>query len=189
LAFDAEQNGSAFAATNFAPHDVTKSLMGAELDFLLPRPVERIKAPSPTGTDETQVTELVFSSAKSRLRVGKDKPAPEPAAYPLMVAVEKGTAKGVVTERGTTRMLVVGDAAFLDNQIIAGKMNEDFADAAINWLLERTTLLSGIGPRPIIEYRLQMTPSENNTVKGILLGAIPGGILLLGGLVWLRRRK
>ena len=78
---------------------------------------------------------------------------------------------------------------FLDNYFIAAGYNDDFADAAINWLLERTTFLSGVGPRPITEYRLQMTPRETNTVKGILLGAIPGGILLFGGLVWLRRRR
>ena len=78
---------------------------------------------------------------------------------------------------------------FLDNEIIPAAMNEDFADSAINWLLERTTFFSGVGPRPITEYRLQMTASEMNAVKGLLLGAIPGGILLFGGLVWLRRRK
>jgi hypothetical protein len=188
LAIDAEGNGSAFAATNFAPHDVTKALIGGKLNFILPRSIERLKAPSQTGADEPQVTALAFSSAKSQLRMGKDKQVDAPSA-PLMVAVEKGPAKGVVTERGTTRMLIVGDAALLDNLVIGGQMNEDFADAAINWLLERSTLVSGIGPRRITEYRIQMTPTEINTVKGLLLGAIPGGIFLLGGLVWLRRRK
>ena len=77
----------------------------------------------------------------------------------------------------------------LDNKAIAAGGNEDFADATINWLLERTSFLSGVGPRPITEYRLQMTPHEINVVKGLLLGAIPGGILMFGGLVWLRRRK
>jgi hypothetical protein len=183
---DSEHTGSAFSVTNLAPHDVMKSLAGSQLDFVVPRPIERIKAPSQTGADEPQVTELAFSSANSRLR---DQPTAAPAAYPLMVAVEKAGAKGAVTERGTTRMLIAGDSIFLDNQIIPGMMNEDFADSAVNWLLERTTFLSGVGPRPITEYRLQMTEHEVNAVKGILLGAVPGGILLLGGLVWLRRRK
>ena len=187
MAIDSEKNGSAFSATNFAPHDVTKPLAGERLNFILPRPIERIMAPSQTAADEPQVTELAFSSAYSRLKDSAK--TGEPRAYSLMVAVEKAAPKGVATERGTTRMLIVGDSMLLDNDIIPGAANDPFADSAINWLLERTTFLSGVGPRPITEYRLQMTQSEINAVKGILLGAIPGGILLVGGLVWLRRRR
>ena len=107
-----------------------------------------------------------------------------------MVAVEKSAPKGVVTdERGATRMLITGDAYFLDNQLIGYGANEDFADSSVNWLLERTTFLQGIGPRPVSEYQLLLSPHQKNTLKGLLLGAIPGGILLFGGLVWLRRRK
>ena len=186
LAQDPEHTGSAFAVTNFAPHDIMKSLAGSPMEFFLARPIERIKASSQTGADEPQVTDLAFSSVNSRLR---DRPSLDSAAYPLMVAVEKAAAKGVLTERGTTRMVIVGDSMLLDNKLIPAGGNEDFADAAINWLLERTSFLSGVGPRPITQYRLQMTPHETNTVKGLLLGAIPGGILLFGGLVWLRRRK
>jgi gliding motility-associatede transport system auxiliary component len=186
LSSDSEHTGSAFGVTNFAPHDIMRSLAGFQMEFILPRPIERIKAPSQAGADEAQVTELAFSSVNSRL---KDMPARAPTAYPLMVAVEKAAAKGVLTQRGTTRMIIAGDSMFLDNYFIAAGYNDDFADSAINWLLERTTVLSGVGPRPITEYRLQLTEKEVNAVKGILLGAIPGGILLFGGLVWLRRRK
>jgi len=119
----------------------------------------------------------------------EDNPNGDRRGYPLMVAVEKGVPKGVVTERGATRMLITGDSYFLNNQIIDFKVNQDFADAAVNWLLERTTFLEGLGPRPVSEYQLLMNPGQINAVKGILLGAIPGGILLFGSLVWLRRRK
>jgi LPXTG-motif cell wall-anchored protein len=34
-----------------------------------------------------------------------------------------------------------------------------------------------------------MTTSQMTTVQWILLGAMPGAVLLFGGLVWLRRRK
>src|SRR5262249_22790282 len=118
-----------------------------------------------------------------------DNPSAQPRAYPLVTAVEKATSKAVVTERGTTRMLIAGDSLFLDNQLIEAGANQDFADAVINWLLERNVLLEGLGPRPVKEYRLLMNTDQIGAVKGILLGAIPGGILLFGGLVWLRRRK
>ncbi|HEY2081958.1 MAG TPA: GldG family protein [Verrucomicrobiae bacterium] len=181
-----DQSGSAFSVADFGLHDITKPLVGSQMEIVLPRPIERIKAPSQAGADEPQVTELAFSSTNSVL---DDNPSGAARAYPLMVAVEKAAPKGVATERGTTRMLIAGDSLFLDNQLIEAGVNRDFADSAINWLLERSIFLTGVGPRPVTEYKLVMNHRQVRAVKGILLGAIPGGILLFGGLVWLRRRK
>jgi hypothetical protein len=178
-------NDTSFSVTNLAPHEITRPLAGAQLQIVLPRPIGRTKAPS-QAADEPQVTELAFSSIHSILG---DNPPGDAHSYPLMVAVEKGAPKGVVTERGTTRMLIVGDSIFLDNQMIGAAMNEDFADSAVNWLLERTTFLEGVGPRKVAEYQLVMDKGQARAVRGMLLGAIPGGILLLGALVWLRRRR
>ena len=181
-----DSKGTAFSVSALTLHDVMKPLLGQQLEILLPRPIQRIKAPSQSGADETQVTELAFSSTNSVL---DSNPNGDRRGYPLMAAVEKGVPKGVVTQRGATRMLITGDSFFLNNHIIDFTPNEDFADAAVNWLLERTTFLEGVGPRPVSEYQLLMNPGQINAVKGLLLGAIPGGILLFGGLVWLRRRK
>jgi len=182
-----DENGQMFGVSALTLHDVMKPILGKQLVMVVPRPVGRIKAPSQSGADEPKVTELAFSSTNSVLAGSSNA---ERRPYPLMVAVEKSAPKGVVTdERGATRMLITGDAYFLDNQIIDYSVNSDFADAAVNWLLERTTLLEGVGPRPVSEYQLLLNPQQTNAVKGLLLGAIPGGILLFGGLVWLRRRK
>jgi hypothetical protein len=86
-------------------------------------------------------------------------------------------------------MVIAGDSYFLANQVIAYSVNQDFADSALNWLLERSELLAGVGPTPVTEYRLMLLEKQVTALKGILLGGIPGGILLLGGVVWLRRRK
>ncbi len=179
-------DGSAFSVSGLARHEITEPLLGQSLEIALPRPIERIKAPSATSAEQLQVAELAYSSTNSLLA---DNPSGSPHPYPLMAAVEKSAAKGVATERGNTRMLVTGDSLFLDNQIIDYRVNQDFADSAINWLLDRTELLAGIGSRPVKEYRLLMSSKQVAEVKGVLLGAIPGGILLFGGLVWLRRRK
>jgi hypothetical protein len=181
-----DEKGSAISVADFAVHDVTKPLIGSQMEIVLPRPIERIKAPSQAGADEPQVTELAFSSTNSVL---DDNLSGTARAYPLIVAVEKAAPKGVATERGTTRMLIAGDSLFLDNQLIEAGVNRDFADSAVNWLLERSIFLTGVGPRPVTEYQLVMNHRQVRAVKGILLGAIPGGILLFGGLVWLRRRK
>lgn len=182
-----DEKGWYFGVSALTVHDVMKPLLGKQLEMVLPRPIGRIKAQSQSGADEPQVIELAYSSTNSVIRGDT---TGQRGQFPLMVAVEKSAPKGVVTdERGATRMLITGDADFLDNQIIDYSVNADFADAAVNWLLERTRFLEGVGPRPVSEYQLLLNPQQTNAVKWLLLGAIPGGILLFGGLVWLRRRK
>jgi hypothetical protein len=116
-------------------------------------------------------------------------PAAPPRSYPLMVAVEQKAVPGVANTRGTTRMIVVGDSFFLGNRQIESGVNRDFAGYAANWLLDRTVLLDGIGPRPVTEFRLMMTHAQQTNVRWLLLGALPGGVLAFGWLVWLVRRK
>jgi LPXTG-motif cell wall-anchored protein len=60
----------------------------------------------------------------------------------------------------------------------------------LNWLLERPPiLLNGLGPQPIKEYSFSLTASETRMVQWLFLAGMPGAVLALGGLVWLRRRK
>ena len=73
--------------------------------------------------------------------------------------------------------------------ILKAAGNRDFLGYAVNWLLDRPQLLEGIGPRPVTEFRLQMTRLQQREVRWVLLGALPGAVLLLGGLIWLARRK
>ena len=57
-----------------------------------------------------------------------------------------------------------------------------------NWLLDRTPLIQ-IGPRPVNEYSLLMTQTQLQSTELTLLAGMPGGVLFLGLLVWLRRRR
>ncbi len=166
-------------------HPITKSLYGSYLNLIMPRPIFPITG-ADRGADTTKV-EVLFSSEPTATLVGNPRIAP--TNYPLAVAVERSPAPGVVTSRGTTRMVLVGDSFFLANGPMKLLANRDFADYAINWLLERPQFMEGVGPKPITEYRVALTTAQMQTIQWLLLGALPGGILLFGGLVWLRRRK
>ena len=73
--------------------------------------------------------------------------------------------------------------------MIDSAANRDFAGFAVNWLLDRPQLVEGIGARPVNEYRLVMTNSQLQSAQWVLLGGMPGAVLLLGGMVWFRRRR
>ncbi|MGA2852891.1 MAG: GldG family protein [Verrucomicrobiota bacterium] len=169
----------------FNSHPVVNPLTGLAVQLILPRPVGAVDLRNPPA-DAPKVDVLVSSSPQSTL-MGDFTAAPH--SYPLMVAVEQKAVPGIANPHGTTRMIVAGDSFFLDNQMIESAANRDFAGYAVNWLLERTVLLDGIGPRPVTEFRLTMTRDQQKTVRWLLLGALPGGVLVFGWLVWLARRK
>lgn len=165
-------------------HPVVNSLLQSAIHLSLPRTVGQLKLRA-EAADAPRVEEIAFSGSRATVAGGLDRKPP----FPLVVAVEKGALKDVIAERGATRMIVVGDSLFLGNLQIDSAANRDFAAAAVNWLLERPQLLAGAGPRPMMEYKIVMTKTQMHQAQWILLGALPGGVLVLGGLVWLRRRR
>ncbi len=177
-------SGQDVVVANFSRHPVVNPLLQSRLHLMMPRAVAA--ASRPGSAEAPKVDEIAFTGQKAFLT---GKAGDEPRQFPLMVTVEKGALKNVITERGTTRMIVVGDSIFLANHQIDSAANRDFAGYAANWLLDRTQLLEGLGPRPIDEYKLVMTTTQLHRAQLILLGAMPGSALLLGALVWLRRRR
>lgn len=177
--------GADVAIASFSRHPVTNPLIGSMIDLIAPRPVG-ILGGSDRTADAPKVEGLAGSEETALL---VNDPSAKPRSYPLAVAVEKRPVTGVVTQRGTTRMVVVGDSYFLGNAWIDILANRDFAESAVNWLLERHHMLDGVGPRPITEFRVILTQAQMQTTRWLLLAAMPGAVLLLGGLVWFRRRK
>lgn len=176
---------SDMVVSQFGRHAVVNPLLLASLHLINPRPISALRART-QAADAPHVEELAFSGPRSFL--AGTSPS-EAHAFPLMVAVEKGAIKDVITERGTTRMIITGDSYFLANYWIDSAANKDFLGYAVNWLLDRTQLLQGVGPQSLPEYRLIMTQAQERQTRWLLLGALPGAPLALGLLVWLRRRR
>lgn len=176
--------GADLLPDDFGPHPIMNPLLQSRLHLILPRAVGPASTNAP-GADDPLVDVLVASGPRSEVTRSND---PVLGPQPLAVAVERAEAKGVVTERGATRLVVVGDSIFLGNELIESMGNRDFANAVINWLLDRTALLQGVGPRKLTEYRLVMTDSQMYRIEWILLAGLPALSLVAGGLIWLRRR-
>jgi ABC-type uncharacterized transport system involved in gliding motility auxiliary subunit len=164
-------------------HPVVNPLLGSALFMTMPRAVGKLSQAA-SAADTLHVEELAFTGPHAIAGPGSN-----PQRYPVVVAVEKGDIKDVITARGTTRMIVAGDSFFLANAWIDSAGNREFADYAVNWLINRPQLLTDIGPRPIKEYKIVMSNAQFVQVELMLLGGLPGSVLILGCLVWLRRRK
>ncbi|PYJ06484.1 MAG: hypothetical protein DME25_06580, partial [Verrucomicrobia bacterium] len=95
-------SGQDVIVDKFSNHPVMNGLLLSSLHLLLPRSISRLAPPAQTA-DAPRVEEIALSGPRSYLNGDKA----HRQAVPLIVAVEKGI-KGVVTERGTTRMIVVG---------------------------------------------------------------------------------
>ena len=182
---DNNQSDQMVIVRNFNPKTFVNPLTQLALEMVLPRPVVKIGTAGQSG-NAPQVDALVGSSETSTLAGDR---AAAPRSYPLITAIEQKPVAGAVTARGSTRIIVAGDSLFLDNQLIGAAANRDFLDYALNWLCDREQLLSGIGPRPVTEFRLTLSQPQQKQLRWLLLGALPGGVLFLGWLVWLIRRK
>jgi hypothetical protein len=153
--------------------------------MVLPRPIAKVDWANPPA-NAPHVDELVLSGENSTLA---GDPAAAPRNYPLIAAVDQKPVAGVAAPLGNTRIVVAGDSFFLDNQLIEAGANRDFLNYAANWLLDRQELLAGISPRPVAEFRLLLTQKQARQLDWLLLGALPGGVLAFGWLVWFARRK
>ena len=104
-------------------------------------------------------------------------------------AAEQGMVKGVVTDNGPTRLIVVGDSLFLVNEMIDSAGNREFASLAINWLLDRSSAMAGVGPRPVSEFRVLMTGAQMTRMQWLLLAGLPLTVLAIGVFVYVRRKS
>lgn len=180
-------------ASQYGSHPITRPLLRSKIGLLAPRVIGSRATGAPRA-DAPKTTELIFTSEKAAalggFRSNRWSTIDRQGTIPLAVAVEKGGIQGVAADRGATRIVVASSSVSFGNGAIEMNGNNgDFAQLAANWLLSRDILLSDIQPRAITEFQLTATASQMKTLRWIFLAAAPGGALLIGIIVWLRRRK
>jgi hypothetical protein len=179
------KSGEDVLVTEFTDHPIVNPLSRSTLQMILPRPVESLVGPT-TPPGAPTVTELAFSGPGSTLVPDTTEAA---RRYPLIAAIEQKPVAGAAGVRGNTRIVVTGDSFFLANLPIQGGANRDFLSYAINWLVDKPQFLLKIGAHPLTEYRLNLSVSQQSQSRWLLLAALPGSVLLFGGIVWYVRRK
>lgn len=182
----------AYNDTGSPVHPIVRALVreGLKIQMDTPRPITASTnllrgpgAPTLAALAATSTNGIPWPGDRAVTTNASELPRPP---YVLVAAIEQG----VINGHDGTRIVVAGDADFLDDRMIDGAANHTFASQTLDWLLQRPEALVGdIGPRPIKEYELFLTQSQMTQLRWLFLAAMPGAALFLGGLVWLRRRS
>ncbi len=194
-------SGRELVIAQYGDHAITKAFKNITTMFYMPRPV-LATAPARNGRsgqkeeDRARVSVLAatgdegwiehdLSQDPPRYDEGTDQRGPVSVA----VAVEKGPVD-VDVKIQPTRLVIVGDSYFVSNAAMRSGVggNASFFLSALNWLVERESLLT-VAPRPPLELRLEM--NDKQWTQALLLTVVmsPSVILLLGICVWLKRRR
>jgi hypothetical protein len=185
-------NGDAeVIARNFGQHPIMRPLLRSSLDMIYPRSIAS-RAIGAVRADAPKATELVKTSERGVAARVVNKGVAEldqQGAIPIAIAVEKGGIQGVAADKGATRIVVVGSSMMFANAPLSWAGNYDFASVSINWLLNQDKFLTEIPPRAISEYTLSITNQQMRMLQWMFLGIAPTVAMLLGVIVWLKRRS
>jgi len=190
--------GSDVYVRTYYEHPITLRMGDAGARFYLPRSVEPLVADDQQAEagDRPVVAQLAMSSEKSWSETQVNETSAKfdentgdlRGTFSLAVAVERGaTQKMLDVQIRPSRMVVFGDSDFVSNGALTGG-NQDLFMSALNWLLDREELMA-IAPKPIEEVRLSLTRKQLDRLFWINVAGIPSVAVVLGLLVWFRRRK
>ena len=92
-----------------------------------------------------------------------------------------------VQEKKEAKVVVVGDADFIDNQYIAKMYNGDLFLNMVNWLAGEEAFIS-IRPKATRGSMVLMTPQQTESIFFTSVLIFPEILLLAGIAIWWRRR-
>jgi ABC-2 type transport system permease protein len=169
-------------------HQVVNPLQNTPPQLFRPRSISAAQSAGKSG--DVKVEELLFTGPNSKVFTPSGgrwlEDETQRGSKALMAVVEKSVP---ALQRGSTRIVVLGDSWLLNNTFLNRGANQDFAGLMANWLVNQSVLLGDIRPRPIHTYQLTMTQAQLRSVQVVLLAGMPGAVLLLGVIVWIRRRS
>jgi len=103
-------------------------------------------------------------------------------------AVEKGASADERVQVNSARLVVVSNAAFVqDNAITQDQQALDFISGSVNWLLSREQLI-GIAPKISKPLVFTLTEDSLRSLRWIILVLMPLIPAVIGAVVWWQRR-
>ncbi|MDP6490191.1 MAG: GldG family protein [Kiritimatiellia bacterium] len=191
--------GRELVVSNYGEHPITRNLRNVQTMFYLPRMLEPVaelnggshQVDRPTVTVLASNTEKGWAEADPETRPPRfDAAADRRGPVPLALASERGNVAGLDMEIKPTRLVVVGDSFFVSNASLKTGVggNIDFFMSAISWLLEREALMA-ISPRDPFRVELSLDRKRVRLLFLLAVFAVPGVVVLTGGIIWWKRRR
>jgi ABC-type uncharacterized transport system involved in gliding motility auxiliary subunit len=190
---------SAVYLTDFPSHPVTQGLEGVAVLFIVARSMtadedgdgQMIVRTSDEGWGESNLGQLLAGQPVAE----DDADTPGPVGVGVVVegssppdAAEGGDDETPAEEpERAFRLAAFGDSDFFSDFEISNAGNLTLALNAFNWLAQREQSL-GIPPREVEQVNLFLTQQQMRTILLITLLAMPGAAIVLGILVWRKRR-
>ena len=191
---DFRAQGGDLIVRRFAEHPITELLIEYQITALFgqPRPVRT--DPAALDDERLKVEQLIGTSDQSwaeRDFRGPDEPTFDPGRDirgPVSIATvstrSAGSQLGITIPGG--RLVVFGNSDFIANNRLQAFGNQTLFINAINWALDRSTLLN-IPTRPLQSHQIVM--SERDLRRSLLyFAAVPASVAVFGLFVFLLRR-
>ena len=142
-----------------------------------------------TSVVKTSPTSWAEKDLDGVFKRGKASLGPEDDKGPISVgvAVTADLKKIGVDKKGDAKLVVLGAAAFANNQFLRNFFNRDLLLNAANWLVGHEGLIT-IRPRTFRASRVQLTEAEGNMIFYLSFLILPELLLIMGLSVWWRRR-
>jgi len=185
------QSGYEVLVDSYEDHPVTARLNGLSSVLYWPRALPLLE----TKTQETKTISAVLACSSRQSWAETDLAQRPPALnpetdiagpIPLILAVGSDSQTGSIgIDAG--KAVIFGDAEMISNTGLAGA-NADLMLNALNWLLERDSLLD-IAPREETDQALIMEARGLRRLFWLVVIAIPLAAAMAGSIVWWKRRR
>jgi gliding motility-associatede transport system auxiliary component len=164
---------------------ITKSLAQQFTYFPIARTVsiaDKSKA-EPTGVELLLTSAKSFTKPKLEHKVQYDPKTDQIGPLSLGVAASEPKA-----DNRSARLVVIGNSAFAENQILGGPGSDgDLFLDIINWLAQDENMIS-IRPKPESSRHLTLTLAQATGLAWIERLFLPGLVIIFGVSVWWKRR-
>lgn len=174
---------------DMASHEIIQPLKSGDMFTMLPnsQPIEELDIKKRSLEIESLLTTSESAWGKTDLSDQSMEKGQDDISGPFNLAVAI-TDKPDDYEEKPTKLVVFGNSTFLDSQLtseIPGNMN--LMLNSLNWLQDKQESIS-IRPKSLGLKRLKMTRQQSLIMSAIVVLVIPGIILVMGIIVWSRRR-
>ncbi len=176
---------------DYGYHEITNKMKGIATIFSLARSVEFSSVESFEGAGLVKTSKEAWAEKDVKakeVRFDEDEDRKGPITIAVAVSEKKSPYPVQEEETGGMRLVVFGDSDFVSDTQIENAGNADLFLNSTNWLAEKEKLIS-IGPKSPDIRKISLSAKQMQSIFWGTLAGIPLFVILVGVVVWSRRRK